>query len=279
MTQPEATSKAEAQPVATAGGKILVIGGNGYLATRVLEKAMQKGYRVTALSRHPPKEFLRDNPKLQGVRWIQGDALDPEPWKHELQDATAVVVATADYRWRDLFGNQRYLQQVCGETGVSVSKAACGFANIQKFAFVSAHHYPPFVKLLPGYFKGKDDAEYQINHDFGSRAILLRPGFLYGKRTTTFFGKRVVLPLDWFARPFEYLAVGSLSRMVASMFGRNYLFHPPLNVEDVARVVIAGITGDIDKLIPKTEESRALVLESMDMYGIADKLRHEVVIR
>ena len=54
--------------------KLLVLGGSGYLGSRICRAAVEAGYKVTALSRRggPPKM----DPALEQVEWRIGDATE-----------------------------------------------------------------------------------------------------------------------------------------------------------------------------------------------------------
>ena len=58
--------------VTVAGGRVLVLGGTGFVGSAVCEKALRAGFSVVSVSRRGKPV---DGP--QGVDWRTGDAKDP----------------------------------------------------------------------------------------------------------------------------------------------------------------------------------------------------------
>jgi NADPH:quinone reductase-like Zn-dependent oxidoreductase len=60
-------------------GKLLVLGGTGFVGARVTELALERGYEVVSISRRgAPAEGLPVTATTKGVSWRSGDAAKPE---------------------------------------------------------------------------------------------------------------------------------------------------------------------------------------------------------
>jgi len=76
--------------------RVTVFGGTGYVGSAVCERLVQRGHKVTAISRRGV------NPKpnsdiLSQVNWIQGDATDSKVVEKVLKDSDAAVHAIGRY--------------------------------------------------------------------------------------------------------------------------------------------------------------------------------------
>jgi hypothetical protein len=75
-----------------------------------------------------------------------------------------------------------------------------------------------------------------------SSGIVLRPGFIYGKRKVDGFE----IPLDLVGEPAERIlkAVENFTKPLSSLPASDLLLAPPVSVDDVALAVINGVTDD-----------------------------------
>jgi putative NADH-flavin reductase len=81
-----ATDEAESEP---AGSKLIVYGATGRVGSRVVDEALSRGHRVTAVSRDPDR-VTQQHPNLSTVR---GDVLDPESVAGLVVGHDVIVVA------------------------------------------------------------------------------------------------------------------------------------------------------------------------------------------
>ncbi|KAL3926059.1 MAG: hypothetical protein SGPRY_003486 [Prymnesium sp.] len=72
------------------GGRLLVIGGNGFVGREVCRFAVQNGFTVTSLSRRGECPLPGDK-WLSQVQWKAGNALDPQTVSTSVANADAVV--------------------------------------------------------------------------------------------------------------------------------------------------------------------------------------------
>ena len=77
--------------VVAVGKKLLVVGGGGYVGSRVASIAVGRGWDVTSLSRRGINP--RPGTTLDSVSWISGDASDAAAVAPLVRDADAVVHA------------------------------------------------------------------------------------------------------------------------------------------------------------------------------------------
>lgn len=86
-SQQDASAFALAPPT-----KIAVFGGTGYVGSQVCERLVNKGYEVTGVSRRGTNP-RPNNPALEQVNWVVGDATNPSDVKSIVSEADAVVHA------------------------------------------------------------------------------------------------------------------------------------------------------------------------------------------
>lgn len=69
--------------------QIVVIGGTGYTGSAIVAEAASRGHQVTSFSRSLPAD------PVEGVEYVQGDALDEDALASAIADADVVVAALA----------------------------------------------------------------------------------------------------------------------------------------------------------------------------------------
>lgn len=72
---------------------MLVIGGTGYVGSEVCKLALERGWKVTAMSRRGADAPAAQEEALQSVQWVKGDAGDYETVKALVAESDAVVHA------------------------------------------------------------------------------------------------------------------------------------------------------------------------------------------
>lgn len=134
------------------------------------------------------------------------------------------------------------MQRINGEANVVAVNAAKDF-GIPKFILISVHDYnlPSFL-LSSGYFTGKRKAEFEVLSKYPNSGVVLRPGFIYGKRKVD----GLEIPLDLIGEPVEKLlrAVENFTKPLSSLPGSDLLLAPPVSVEDVAFAVVNAVGDD-----------------------------------
>ncbi|ONM62590.1 NAD(P)-binding Rossmann-fold superfamily protein [Zea mays] len=115
--------------------------------------------------------------------------------------------------------------------------------GVPKFILISVHDYnlPSFL-LTSGYFTGKRKAESEVLSKYPASGVVLRPGFIYGKRKVNGFE----VPLDAVGQPLEKLlsSVENFTKPLSSLPASDLILAPPVSVDDVAYAVINGVIDD-----------------------------------
>ncbi|MQM02234.1 hypothetical protein Taro_034998 [Colocasia esculenta] len=134
------------------------------------------------------------------------------------------------------------MKKINGEANILAVGAAKDF-GIPKFILISVHDYnlPSFL-LSSGYFTGKRKAESEVLSKYPNSGVVLRPGFIYGKRKVDGFE----IPLDLIGEPLERLlnATENLTKPLSSLPASDLLLAPPVSVDDVAFAVVNAVVDD-----------------------------------
>eukprot|EP00246_Nothoceros_aenigmaticus_P003431 TRINITY_DN14595_c0_g1_i1.p1 TRINITY_DN14595_c0_g1~~TRINITY_DN14595_c0_g1_i1.p1 ORF type:complete len:332 (+),score=54.59 TRINITY_DN14595_c0_g1_i1:418-1413(+) len=213
--------------------KILVLGGNGFVGSRVSRIATEQGIDVVSLNRSGRPSYT--GPWVDQVSWVEGDAYNAN-WDELLSGISAVVSCIGG------FGNNEHMEKVNGDTNI-IAVDAASKAGISKFIYISVHKYNlPEFALNNGYFKGKRRTEEAILSKFPRTGVILQPGFIYGKRRVN----NMEVPLDVVGEPLAKL-LGRAERFLkplSALPGSDLLLAPPVSVEEVAKAAVKAILDD-----------------------------------
>uniref|UniRef100_A0A5B7BY34 NAD(P)-binding domain-containing protein n=1 Tax=Davidia involucrata TaxID=16924 RepID=A0A5B7BY34_DAVIN len=213
--------------------RVVVLGGSGFVGSAICKGAVSKGIEVISLSRSGRPSYT--DSWVDQVTWMTGDVFYAN-WDEVLAGATAVVSTLGG------FGSEEQMQRINGEANVVAVSAAKDF-GIPKFILISVHDYnlPSFL-LSSGYFTGKRKAESEVLSKYPNSGVVLRPGFIYGKRRVDGFE----IPLDLIGEPLEkfLLATENFTKPLSSLPASDLLLAPPVSVDDVAFAVINAVTDD-----------------------------------
>ncbi|XP_026406286.1 uncharacterized protein At1g32220, chloroplastic-like isoform X2 [Papaver somniferum] len=213
--------------------RVVVLGGSGFVGSAICKAAVSKGIEAVSLSRSGRPN--NTEPWVDQVTWLIGDVFYAN-WDEVLVGATAVVSTIGG------FGSDEQMKKINGEAKVLAVDAAKEY-GIPKFVLISVHDYnlPPFL-LSSGYFTGKRKAESQVLSKFPNNGVVLRPGFIYGKRKVDGFE----IPLDLVGEPLERFlkAAENFRKPLNSLPASDLLLAPPVTVDDVALAVINAVRDD-----------------------------------
>ncbi|KAK4557259.1 hypothetical protein RGQ29_007137 [Quercus rubra] len=213
--------------------RVVVLGGSGFVGSAICKAAVSKGIEVISLSRSGRPTY--SNSWVDQVNWVTGDVFYVN-WDEVLVGATAVVSTLGG------FGSEEQMQRINGEANVVSVNAAKEYGT-PKFILISVHDYnlPSFI-LSTGYFTGKRKAEAEVLSKYPNSGVVLRPGFIYGKRRVDGFE----IPLDLIGEPVERIlrATESFTRPLSSLPASDLLLAPPVSVDDVALAAINAISDD-----------------------------------
>eukprot|EP00257_Ricinus_communis_P005109 XP_002518987.2 uncharacterized protein At1g32220, chloroplastic [Ricinus communis] len=213
--------------------RVVVLGGSGFVGSAICKAAVSKGIEVISLSRSGRPTY--PGSWVDQVNWIPGDVFYAN-WDDVLVGTTAVVSTLGG------FGSEEQMLRINGEANVVAVNAAKDY-GIPKFILISVHDYnlPSFL-LSSGYFIGKRKAETEVLAKYPNSGVVLRPGFIYGKRRVNGFE----VPLDLIGEPVERIlrATENFTKPFSSLPASDLLLAPPVSVEDVALAVINAVTDD-----------------------------------
>ncbi|KAK3144874.1 hypothetical protein QOZ80_4AG0319010 [Eleusine coracana subsp. coracana] len=213
--------------------KIVVLGGSGFVGSAICKAAVSKGIEVVSLSRSGRPSY--SDPWVDQVTWVAGDVFYAR-WDEVLLGATAVVSTLGG------FGNEEQMKRINGEANVIAVNTAKEY-GVPKFILISVHDYnlPSFL-LTSGYFTGKRKAESELLSKYPASGVVLRPGFIYGKRKVDGFE----IPLDIVGQPLEKLlsSVENFTKPLSSLPASDLILAPPVSVDDVAYAVINAVIDD-----------------------------------
>lgn len=74
--------------------RLLVIGGNGFVGSNIVQRAVQKGIEVRSLNKSGKPQW-QDVPWIDQVEWHQGDVFNAD----EAAKAVDGVTGVSTYRW------------------------------------------------------------------------------------------------------------------------------------------------------------------------------------
>lgn len=213
--------------------RVVVLGGSGFVGSAICKAAVSKGIEVISLSRSGRPSYT--NSWVDQVTWMPGDVFYSN-WDEVLPGATAMISTIGG------FGSEEQMQRINGEANVVAVTAAKDY-GIPKFILISVHDYnlPSFV-LSSGYFTGKRKAESEVLSKYPTSGVVLRPGFIYGKRRVDGFE----IPLDLIGEPLERFlsATENFTKPLSSLPGSDLFLAPPVSVDDVAFAAINGVVDD-----------------------------------
>jgi len=241
-------------------GKMVVFGGTGFVGQEICRTMAQRGYDVISVSRSGKQpayttpnytRFRAPNehnyswaPKVQ---WVEGDVSKPETYQHLLKTDNVdmpfkgVVSCVGGFTRRSNAVNVKLVD-------------ACAEANVPRFCYISAAHYPIFKQLLYGYYKGKMETEKAVMEKFPDNGVVLRAPMVHGTR--------------WLFNtvPFTMWFIALVPRLLANwarwkyprMMGMDKIFIKPIHSEQLASsasnflerpiVKFKGIVEDYDDL-------------------------------
>ena len=246
-----------AQASNTIKKSLLVLGGNGYVGQNVIHAAIQsnlfsevRSFNRTGAPSSPPQHLAES---LSQVEWIKGDIFD-SPAREDATDGSYAVVSCIG-----AFGSNDFMKKICGDATIEAIKTSKS-KGVQRFGFVSsAQVYEGSVGLkipsympMQGYFRGKYNAEQELLESYPDGHVILRPGFIFGKRQIG----SIQLPLQLIGAPINIVGnhLGPLSSLIQSV---------PFVGKEVSSMVPVECVGKA--MIDSLEEDKGVIMEAEDI--------------
>ena len=213
---------------------LLVLGGTGFIGKGLCKKAIEKGYKVFSVSRRGTPSTL-NQPWMEKVEWVQGDALNPTSYSQILPNVSAVVHSIGILSENSIIqrlstGNANFAYGGTFETfnrdsAINILKAAESYPNIKSFAYISADEgFPSFI-VDKKYFSTKREAEAAVlNSKFN--AHIFRPGYVYSEDRPISLTLQMFIRMGMFVAPFLDIP-------------------PPIRLDNLAEAVINSIDKEI----------------------------------
>lgn len=244
VVQSPKTAEATDVPIAFAppGTKVIVLGGNGFVGSRVCAELQFAGAEVISVSRSGSKPAFSDN-----VKSIKGDPLVND-LTNILKGATAVV---------DCIGvigtDDSILEKQNGDVNIAAIEQAKK-AGVKRFVYVGVASAvgESLSSVLPGYFRGKSKAEAAVISAFGSAGTVVKPSFIYGGDSFSVNPPRV--PDGYGGLVDGILGSGplrALARVSPGFIG--VALTNPVSVDVIAAACVAGALGRTSGIIDGTD--------------------------
>ena len=159
--------------------KVTVVGGTGFVGSRVCQRLVEAGCEVRSVSiSGKVPEWCAGAAWTKDVTWVANNLVrGPRETLEEAIGEPDAIVSCVGAIGFDVQG----LKLGNGKANAEVAKAAAK-AGVPKFVYVSvsAEVADAAGGLLPGYFDGKATAEEAILDAVGSGACFVKPTFIYG---------------------------------------------------------------------------------------------------
>lgn len=235
-TGPASNASTKQQDAIPAGPpKIVVLGGRGFVGSRVCQEALNTGLAVVGISPSGTPPVVKE-PWASSVQWVRGNALEPNTYQSYLDGALAVISCVG------AFGTREQMLKINGTANITAMETAKA-AGVPKFVYVSANipNVPGIDFVLGGYIQGKQQAEAALQRLYpNGTGVILRPGVVYGTRHLT---SSFSLPLQTIFQPMEMVLekVPNLKQLT-NLPVLGAVLTPPVSVQVLAKAAVHAAT-------------------------------------
>jgi uncharacterized protein YbjT (DUF2867 family) len=227
-----------ASPFPANADNIVVLGGSGFVGSRVVHELVDHGDKVTSISKSGAiPSYAVGQEWTNKVNWVKADLL-LDPIDESLKGADAVVSCVGAIGFDEVV-----VREGNADANVKAVQQA-KTAGSKKFVYVSVSDIVPEALggVLPSYFESKAIAEDAVKSAFPSSYTLVKPSFIYGgdefilnpPRVASFYGSIVDSVLS--SGPFRALASVSPALIKVAIV-------PPVSVEHIAQAIAASAVG------------------------------------
>lgn len=201
---------------------VLVTGGAGFVGNNIIDKLVEKNYRVRAVVRNPEKAEIRLGHHGDKIEIVQGDVTDRSVWANLMRGVDAVVHTVAISMEK---GGQTY-EEVNYQGTINVVDASVD-ANVKRFINISQNGADSSLPYRFLASKGKAQEYVAMQDDLKWTAI--RPSAIFG-------------PQDEFFNTFARLV--KLTPVVFPLIGGGKAQFQPVSIFDVAEATVRSIEDD-----------------------------------
>lgn len=214
----------------TVKAKVLVLGGTGFVGSRVVQTLRDLNIPVTATSRDG-----RDGT----VALDFSSSVDVQKQVKELAAGCTAVISCV--------GTIGTEQDELVNSATALAAAGAKAAGVQRFVYITvAPEVKEFAKdidFLKGYMKGKTVSRDAVLANFPETSILIEPTFIYGGGSFEISPPRVA---GFYGKIIEGLLSSGPIRAVTGIAPAGIIkiaLEPPVPVEAVASAAVAGALG------------------------------------
>jgi uncharacterized protein YbjT (DUF2867 family) len=202
--------------MATELGRILVLGGTGFLGHRIVRRLLERGYTVRVASRHPERS-RRMFPERSALELIRVDVNDDGSVLEAVKETFAVINAVSLYTEH---GSETFNAVHVAGAGRVATHAR--HSHVERLVHVSGIGVD--ATSTSPYIRSRRQGESAVRRGFPA-ATIIRPSVMFG-------------PDDGFLQP-----IAALLRRVPifPIFGRGETVLQPSHVEDVAEATVRSL--------------------------------------
>jgi hypothetical protein len=226
QVNPQVSNAAEA----SSKNKILVLGGTGFVGSRVVQQLQDRGYSVISTSRDG-----RDGT----VQFDATSSTDVTKQIEQLSQGCSAVISCIGS-----IGTPND-QTVNSATGLAVAGAKA--AGVDRFVYISVapevKEWAQTFEFLKPYMVGKSFSMDAVTSNFGSNSILIEPTFIHGGDKFQVNPPRVA---GFYGSFIEGLLSSGFFRAAANIAPEGFIkiaLEPPISVDVVASAAVAGALG------------------------------------
>lgn len=236
---------------ASSSSKVVVLGGSGFVGSRVCEQLARQGCAVTSVSK-------------SGARVSGADASVACDFEAQSVDDVAEALRGADVcvSCVGVIGTDNDAMRVGnGDINVKAIEAAKA-AGVKRFVYVSVASVVKDVvgatPLMRGYFEGKTRTEDALAANFGAgNSFVVKPSFIYGGDAFSLTPPRVTKTYGDLLS--KILGSGAVKSIAAKSPGPIKLtLAEPVSVDDVAGACVVGALGmNTSDVVDGTDDIKA----------------------
>lgn len=229
---PQSSSMANAAGESSStSSKVLVLGGTGFVGSRVVNKLQSMGIQVIATSRDGRDGTVPFDVTAQG--------LDVTKTVQDLAKGCTAVISTIG-----AIGTEQDLK-VNSATGLAALGAKA--AGVSEFVYISvAPEVKEFAKdidFLKPYMTGKTFSQDAVTSNFATGATLIEPTFIHGGDSFNLNPPRVA---GFYGEFIEAILSSGPLRAITNIAPEGIIkiaLEPPVSVDSVAEAAVAGALG------------------------------------